>query len=646
MEKRHGSLKTFFNQIIKKRVPVLLSMIVVFSILPTDVASGLGLVNQAEAAISLSEPLISDGKVTWDCVYFGTYPQTEVKTNDNIYAELASSSTGWNSNGDTTASDGERYHMIKSSDATYTSSGSTFFQWDSNYHYFRYEPIKWRGLNVTSSEALLLSDKLLDDQRYDLSDYSGVSWETCNLRSWISNTFIGKAFTNDEKSAINSKSLVNNVYPASLIGSSAGNSTVDKVFLLSSEDVATSQTAVDYGFSNSVNTDEKRVAKSTDYARAMGVENRGSNSGYWWLRTIGSRYTYNGMNCRALAVGPGGEMNIDGYDFTSYAAGLRPALYLNLSQDFNSYYSYAGTVASDGTVGDGQKEDDPDVPIVTPSTYIVNYDANGGSGAPAAQTKTSGIALTLRTEEPIRSGYTFVGWATSKSAVSANYKAGGTYTSNGDVTLYAVWVSDGTGTGDNPGTETGNDDKDDPVVVIPPKNQIITASGKTVAIKTPAFYLGARTNGDGKLTYKSSKTSVATVSSSGKITVRNYGITTITITAAATSAYKKAVSTVRITVVPKKMKIKSIKSPKKGQLKVTWVKDKAASGYQVQLCLNNKFNGHTFQKNFSKKYNTTKRPVAGLTSKKKYYVRVRTYKKLSGTTLYGIWSYARMIKIK
>ena len=71
-------------------------------------------------------------------------------------------------------------------------------------------------------------------------------------------------------------------------------------------------------------------------------------------------------------------------------------------------------------------------------TYKVTYDANGGTGAPSAQTKTYGKDLTLRTAKPTRSGYTFLGWATSPDG-EVKYQPGGTYTKNAKVTLYAVW---------------------------------------------------------------------------------------------------------------------------------------------------------------------------------------------------------------
>lgn len=73
------------------------------------------------------------------------------------------------------------------------------------------------------------------------------------------------------------------------------------------------------------------------------------------------------------------------------------------------------------------------------NTYTVSYNANGGTGAPANQTKTYGKTLTLSSTKPTRTNYNFKGWGTSASATTATYAAGGSYTTNAGVTLYAVW---------------------------------------------------------------------------------------------------------------------------------------------------------------------------------------------------------------
>lgn len=73
------------------------------------------------------------------------------------------------------------------------------------------------------------------------------------------------------------------------------------------------------------------------------------------------------------------------------------------------------------------------------NTYTVKYNANGGTGAPANQTKTYGKALTLSSTKPTRTNYNFKGWGTSASATTVAYAAGASYTANAGITLYAIW---------------------------------------------------------------------------------------------------------------------------------------------------------------------------------------------------------------
>lgn len=82
------------------------------------------------------------------------------------------------------------------------------------------------------------------------------------------------------------------------------------------------------------------------------------------------------------------------------------------------------------------------------TTFTLMYDANGGSGAPGPQTATSSESshtFTISTKKPTRSGYTFKGWANSKSATTADYDAGDEIKLSKDTPtkiLYAVWEID------------------------------------------------------------------------------------------------------------------------------------------------------------------------------------------------------------
>ena len=105
-----------------------------------------------------------------------------------------------------------------------------------------------------------------------------------------------------------------------------------------------------------------------------------------------------------------------------------------------------GTTTTDTTVnynpGGGYTANADEVlyAIWTLNTYKVSYNANGGTGAPSAQTKTYGTALTLSTTKPTRTGYTFQGWGTSASDTTVDFNPGGSYTGNAVITLYAIWT--------------------------------------------------------------------------------------------------------------------------------------------------------------------------------------------------------------
>ena len=81
----------------------------------------------------------------------------------------------------------------------------------------------------------------------------------------------------------------------------------------------------------------------------------------------------------------------------------------------------------------------------TSYTCYLEYNANGGSGAPSTQSYTGNSMVshdfTISSSTPTRSGYTFLGWSTSSVAASASYNPGGTISVgyNSTRTLYAVW---------------------------------------------------------------------------------------------------------------------------------------------------------------------------------------------------------------
>lgn len=123
-----------------------------------------------------------------------------------------------------------------------------------------------------------------------------------------------------------------------------------------------------------------------------------------------------------------------------------------------TYYTFQGWSASSGATsasyaaGGSYSHTFYDVLYGQPTEYVaklyavwshqtayVNYDANGGSGAPAQQSHWAGYSVTLSSTKPTRDGYTFLGWAESSSATTATYQPGETCALYTTTTLYAVW---------------------------------------------------------------------------------------------------------------------------------------------------------------------------------------------------------------
>lgn len=80
--------------------------------------------------------------------------------------------------------------------------------------------------------------------------------------------------------------------------------------------------------------------------------------------------------------------------------------------------------------------------------FELKYDANGGTGAPASQTRTAAHptvnrgTFTVPNQTPSKEGYTFKGWADSSTATTAQYQPGDTVDvkhENSPKTVYAVW---------------------------------------------------------------------------------------------------------------------------------------------------------------------------------------------------------------
>ena len=98
------------------------------------------------------------------------------------------------------------------------------------------------------------------------------------------------------------------------------------------------------------------------------------------------------------------------------------------------------------------------------------------------------------------------------------------------------------------------------------------------------------------------------------------------------------------TVKPKKTSIKKLSKGKK-KFTVTWAKVSGVKGYQIQYSSDKKLKKNNKSVTVTKQ-KTTKATVKKLKSKKRYYVRVRTYKTVNGKKIYSSWSKVKSVKTK
>lgn len=148
------------------------------------------------------------------------------------------------------------------------------------------------------------------------------------------------------------------------------------------------------------------------------------------------------INTYTVSYNANGGSNVPGTQMKTYGVTLA----LSTVKPTKTGYTFQGwSTSSSGGVNYASGADytaNADVTLYAvwkANTYTVSYNANGGSGAPGAQTKTYGVTLKLSSTKPTRTNYNFKGWGTAPSSATVSYAAGGNYTSNASITLYAIW---------------------------------------------------------------------------------------------------------------------------------------------------------------------------------------------------------------
>ncbi len=173
--------------------------------------------------------------------------------------------------------------------------------------------IEWTVLYREPKKLLMISKQAIDCKPFH-NENTFVSWEGSDMRAWLNGEFYDKAFSPDESWRIPFSSVQpdrkNNLY------ANHGNSTLDKVFLLSIDEVR------EY-----FDSDKSRICLPTAYAVKNGAyEVYEGGPCWWWLRTPG----YSPMtNCAAYINDKGVIKNLGG-EIDTKDNGVRPVIWVDV----------------------------------------------------------------------------------------------------------------------------------------------------------------------------------------------------------------------------------------------------------------------------------------------------------------------------
>ncbi|MCI9596281.1 MAG: hypothetical protein HFE75_03085 [Firmicutes bacterium] len=195
---------------------------------------------------------------------------------------------------------------------------------------YKNDPIKWRVLSVKKGKALLLADKNLDVKPYnDTYVDQTVTWKASTIRSWlngygsrsnrdrksfVSDNFMDRAFTRAEQRAILRKTVktpTNFKRPVKKF-----KTTKDKIFLMSTAEASNPA----YGFPKSYGKAKARNAVNTAYTARESTMQRAGDKDIWWLRSF-----VKGPPLWCYGYLANDDISVD------MRIGVRPMLWLDLS---------------------------------------------------------------------------------------------------------------------------------------------------------------------------------------------------------------------------------------------------------------------------------------------------------------------------
>jgi len=176
----------------------------------------------------------------------------------------------------------------------------------TKYMTIKFGGYEWRVLDIQNGKTLVISQNIFTHGLYAYKTKESaddITWETSALRKRLNKKLYNR-FAPEEQERILETFVINDGNPH--YDTSGGNDTVDKIFLLSIDEV-------------------NKYFKSKKDRIAYSLHEQYSESVYWWLRNPGKdKYS-------TVIVDNEGRIKIDGVDNINTPCGVRPAMWLNLT---------------------------------------------------------------------------------------------------------------------------------------------------------------------------------------------------------------------------------------------------------------------------------------------------------------------------
>jgi hypothetical protein len=184
--------------------------------------------------------------------------------------------------------------IVQTIDRADTTGGtvSTRSTWPALDKIYRFGNIDWSVLDVDrqKGKALLISNKIIEKRPYNV-EYANITWESCTLRKYLNGEFLNKLGAAESAIAETRNSNPNNPW----YGTAGGNTTTDKVFLLSLDELVKY-----FGDSGDLANKRRKDYKGNSDLNGYYVHDRYNNARianygsegacWWWLRSPGLRW--------------------------------------------------------------------------------------------------------------------------------------------------------------------------------------------------------------------------------------------------------------------------------------------------------------------------------------------------------------------